>query len=350
MASSLEAFIGKFDSETKHDLIELHGTCWDDDNVVHTCRNCVVEFGSTIRKHHCRICGGIYCDTCAPIGEAAVTVEPDGAARTVDSGWYPGKYLGRKNPHSPTSSGAAITTASEGNRACLGCRLGETPNERLRALLKDLHMNQERPTGLMERSPAPTIALVRGSLYGEGTKTMQRTDGSPAHSEGYFELFNKSDFVCCLRVIPAGSETYREACRPSYTVILPGECFFAEFNSDALEVVVLFGNPNRPDARTPVVRSARERSASAISPSCLIDNFPNLAIYRIDCAHKNAILKYQGQGVVEIRKGTTAKLDRGTTGLLKSVFTSHEKLHDTALDMSTNAENVITMFTTSSPL
>jgi hypothetical protein len=48
-------------------------------------------------------------------------------------------------------------------------------------------------------------------------KIMVREDGSAAHTAGYFELINKSDFVCCVRVFQGGSEPLREASLPSYT-------------------------------------------------------------------------------------------------------------------------------------
>jgi hypothetical protein len=54
MSSTLDAFIGKMDSATRRDLSELHGTCWDEDDVILRCRNCNAEFSMMIRKHHVR--------------------------------------------------------------------------------------------------------------------------------------------------------------------------------------------------------------------------------------------------------------------------------------------------------
>jgi hypothetical protein len=48
-------------------------------------------------------------------------------------------------------------------------------------------------------------------------KAMCRDDGGAAHMAGYFELLNKSDFVVCLKVYQAESETIREASLPTYT-------------------------------------------------------------------------------------------------------------------------------------
>ena len=39
---------------------------WEDDNAAPTCRSCDVEFTLIIRRHHCRTCGGVYCDEHSP--------------------------------------------------------------------------------------------------------------------------------------------------------------------------------------------------------------------------------------------------------------------------------------------
>jgi hypothetical protein len=37
---------------------------WQKDSEVHTCQQCQVKFSFTTRRHHCRKCGGIFCDNC----------------------------------------------------------------------------------------------------------------------------------------------------------------------------------------------------------------------------------------------------------------------------------------------
>ena len=146
---------------------------------------------------------------CAPLGVAAVIVDPTDKSKVAphpaDSGWYPGKYLGRKK-QVPQIPGVAVTGSGgdAGSRACLGCRLGETPCEAIRELLMSLYSRNQPPTGLLPKSPAPQVSLTRGSLYGEGKKTMERTDGRDAHQSGYFEILNKSEFVFCIRVAVGG--------------------------------------------------------------------------------------------------------------------------------------------------
>jgi Phosphatidylinositol 3- and 4-kinase/Phosphoinositide 3-kinase family, accessory domain (PIK domain)/FYVE zinc finger len=38
---------------------------WVDDIIVYNCYNCDIEFGWFLRKHHCRVCGHIFCHNCA---------------------------------------------------------------------------------------------------------------------------------------------------------------------------------------------------------------------------------------------------------------------------------------------
>jgi phosphatidylinositol 3-kinase len=38
---------------------------WINDNSVKTCYNCKISFGITLRKHHCRLCGRIFCYKCS---------------------------------------------------------------------------------------------------------------------------------------------------------------------------------------------------------------------------------------------------------------------------------------------
>ncbi len=37
---------------------------WLDDNLCKECHKCNTKFGLFIRKHHCRLCGLIFCNKC----------------------------------------------------------------------------------------------------------------------------------------------------------------------------------------------------------------------------------------------------------------------------------------------
>jgi len=38
---------------------------WQDDNLATNCKGCDKVFSLTVRKHHCRQCGSIFCNECA---------------------------------------------------------------------------------------------------------------------------------------------------------------------------------------------------------------------------------------------------------------------------------------------
>ena len=42
----------------------IQAAYWQKDSEVHTCQGCQVKFSFTTRRHHCRKCGGIFCDKC----------------------------------------------------------------------------------------------------------------------------------------------------------------------------------------------------------------------------------------------------------------------------------------------
>jgi len=39
---------------------------WKPDGAVQLCQHCKLKFSFTVRKHHCRVCGDIFCDSCSP--------------------------------------------------------------------------------------------------------------------------------------------------------------------------------------------------------------------------------------------------------------------------------------------
>lgn len=38
---------------------------WIPDDIVNSCKLCEKQFGCFVRKHHCRICGDIFCSKCS---------------------------------------------------------------------------------------------------------------------------------------------------------------------------------------------------------------------------------------------------------------------------------------------
>ena len=134
-----------------------------------------------------------------------------------DEGFWFGKYVGRPNPKnkSKDESQPSSQVIEGGHRYCIGCRMGESPCERVKTILKDryVHIMQART----EPRPASTqVTLHKGSLYGQSSKVLQRTDGNDAHTSGYIEILNKGDFAFCIKMFTTLSDIYRESSRPSY--------------------------------------------------------------------------------------------------------------------------------------
>jgi phospholipase/lecithinase/hemolysin len=44
--------------------VVIRNAYWQKDSEVHTCQKCRTKFGVFTRRHHCRECGGIFCDDC----------------------------------------------------------------------------------------------------------------------------------------------------------------------------------------------------------------------------------------------------------------------------------------------
>lgn len=229
-----DAFIGKFSKEHREDLSQLHGVLWEEDEHVTACRDCGKQFTVILRKHHCRGCGGIYCENCTLNN---VFLKPD---------------------------------AEEPVRACAGCRRGETPGEAIKAMIE--RILTRRKSGDVVYSPVRHLPLAQGSMYGDLDAASERKGGKAAHREGYFEFVNKTDFFVCIKVILPGGDAFAESTRPSFTpgallvfpscvmiLVPPYEGVSCEFdpNLPVLEILILYENPNIPPTSGGVIYNTR---------------------------------------------------------------------------------------------
>jgi len=70
MASGLKASSSAiFTSSTNRqiNILTQYSSSWQPDSSVTSCNNCNEAFSLTFRRHHCRICGFIFCDKCSPV-------------------------------------------------------------------------------------------------------------------------------------------------------------------------------------------------------------------------------------------------------------------------------------------
>lgn len=57
--------LGRENQSLQIEMAKIQGRKWADDSNVSNCSTCSKEFSLTIRKHHCRHCGQIFCNDCS---------------------------------------------------------------------------------------------------------------------------------------------------------------------------------------------------------------------------------------------------------------------------------------------
>lgn len=90
---------------------EERGFNWEPADYVSSCRFCDSKFGPHLWKHHCRSCGGVFCETCCIV--MPDDKKPDKQTSIVET---------KKQP-----SGAIVRQS----RFCDGCRHGEVPGDEI---------------------------------------------------------------------------------------------------------------------------------------------------------------------------------------------------------------------------
>jgi hypothetical protein len=191
-------------------------------------------------------------------------------------------------------------------------------------------------------------------MYGEDGKGMVRSDGLAAHASGYIEIFNKTDQPFAVKLFVSGSDMYREACRPNYNMVPAGSTIYAEIDPafTSIDAAVLFGLPNRKNSNAALLAAASSGAPKNIEKESSTGIFQFVTIYTIDMTGRNAVLKYQGSGLLDMRKGTTAKIGRSAQGVLGSLLgqvTSQAEIHKSFFDMDTNIDTIDYLYS-SNPL
>ncbi len=57
-------FKGPIGTKVAEELGEMHGVLWEHDGNCPQCRACKIAFSMSKRRHHCRGCGGVFCEGC----------------------------------------------------------------------------------------------------------------------------------------------------------------------------------------------------------------------------------------------------------------------------------------------
>lgn len=321
---------------------------WEKDEFVNCCRGqfyCSqkdVEFSPFRRRHHCRYCGGIFCDSCL-----------------------------RSEASNPSSDGTTLIES-----CCLGCVAGRTPGDHIRQFIEGKIMNQSAEALAIDcRTPAMTVFLQPGCPFDSKLLNFA-SSSSPSSSNavlsaprsGFFEFINKSDSFCCIKVLhryinpnitnekkSANGETVGfsvlwEVCRPLYVSLPPQAAVHGYLSEGVDDLVVLLLHVNTHLAEKGItfeqannpVPTEPPMSSSSVPKCCLIGEFRHYTAFQIrHVAGHNVLLKFKGGGgtacEVEPRMGSSVKRVGVFAKLLSSSSKKGEKEEDSStLDFSTN--------------
>jgi hypothetical protein len=290
----IEGFFAKFSESSRSKLAHFYGVIWEADDDIEHCRYCRAEFSLMWRKHHCRLCGGIYCGDCS---------------------------FGQK-------------------RTCIFCLRGLSPSAYLLATYKSV--SQMRATQSHESSlylPQPQI--VFGSLY---DNNFVRPKDEIAHKSGYFQFTNRSETKCCaVKIVSHGCNVYQEVFRPPYMTVPPRESIYSIItNLPYIYILVLYDNPFvAEEGMTLTYTSMR---ADDVTPCASIKNFRKFSIYRSYCRGKNVLLKFNDTNKVDLRVGQGRRLKYQAVGLLSTVFSKGNTVVEdnsaATLDFTTNIDDL----------
>jgi hypothetical protein len=289
--------------ETKNEEYSKDFFMWEKDKLRNTCRGCNNAFTMVNRRHHCRLCGGLYCENCAPSNV------------TIGTEVY--------------------------DRVCSGCYRKEVPGAKLRGDV-ETRIASLRPDPVDPTTDLIPIQLNYGSDY-EPSNTPRKMSPLPAPSSNYFEIINKSSSFCAVKllILPERErlneyEITWEVPRPSYAALPPNELLHADISMVALAsskytvfLYLLFGNPNIIPGDVNSI-AYNTRAPIKVAACAAVENFWEYSVYQISCKGRNVLLKLKDGGSLETRVGNS--LDR--KGLMARFGGSAK--NESELDFSTN--------------
>jgi hypothetical protein len=303
--------------DTKNEEYSKDFYLWEKDSARASCRKCNNAFSTFTRRHHCRLCGGVFCEGCTLTN---VVVDDE----TLD-------------------------------RICQGCARHETPGKTVRAAMetkiqKVLSDSAEanksgKSDGGDGISHVVCPQLDYGSVFEPNSLSSKGSNLAAAPPpSGYFEIINKSNYFIGVKVlahptsvVPSVTQILYDIARPNYLSVPPNELVHADISSamsgeGVVDVFILYHNPNLMPGDINSVRYDT-RKPLKISPCASIENFMEVSVWRIRCKSKNVLLKYKGENVLEPRIGNS--VDR-KGGLLNMITGSGKSEGGKDLDFATN--------------
>lgn len=306
-------FLAKVIRDTKNEEYSKDFFLWEKDNSRLNCRKCNSVFSTFNRRHHCRLCGGIFCETCTLTN---VVIEDE----TYD-------------------------------RICMGCGKHETPGKTIRSDIERRinSVTSDDSEGHLKSSEQISYVLCPqldyGSVFEPNSLPSQGSNiAVQPPASGYFEIINKSNYFCGIKVlvhptdvVPSVTQMLYEIPRPNFISLPPNELVHGDISAAmqtpnaVIDLMILYHNPNLiPGDITSVHYDTKK--PFKISPCASIENFLKVAVYRIFCKDKNVLLKYKGENQLEPRIGSS--IDR--KGGLLNIITGSGKQEGKDLDFATN--------------
>jgi hypothetical protein len=213
----LKNHINEFEREER-----AFGPLWEILEISNACGSCKYVFENPIgSKHHCRSCGGVFCINCCP---QSIPTEFEKQHLILP---------------------ALIPMDGEEMRICLPCRRGEGPSKAMKDVVKKIlendpivklrkseHLVDKLGNKLLAKmgdavgvrdeeliQGCQSLALARGSYFGENNMPRRAPMSTPLAISGYIEIVNKSAEVFGIKILTSFTEQSQalfEIPRPTY--------------------------------------------------------------------------------------------------------------------------------------
>lgn len=270
----MEGFIAKYSEKKRSELSKDYGILWESDEEIEHCRYCTIKFKLLIRKHHCRYCGGIYCQLCC---------------------------IGTK-------------------LKCLYCYNGLNCSLYLLDLNKSISQFSNFSNSIHNifiRLKQPKLQY--GSLY---DKNFIRLNNEIAHKNGYFQITNRSDLKCCaVKILSEGCNIYHEIFRPPYLPLPPKESAYCLIeNYKIIYILYLYDNPIQATEGMTIIYNTI--NGEDLSPCAAPKNFRKFRVYKVVSRGKNVLLKYTDLDELELRSGQGRRIKYKAAGIFSDFMKS----------------------------
>jgi hypothetical protein len=188
---------------------------WEPQENVGFCRECDSKFDIKGKyfKHHCRQCGGVFCQDCLVFDSGKKI------CLSCKRGETPGEYL-MMQAQAKLDSDPARKQSKHKHKRIIEQNVTKIKN--IVSIAKDGTELEEATVSALPA--ARRLRLRYGSLYGEDGHDAPPASlrNSTLPISGYFEFLNKSSHeVCCVKLLRPGGDCLYEAARPSYIAGIP---------------------------------------------------------------------------------------------------------------------------------